>query len=183
MRPGGDHWNVADSIVSSATSRRAKQSSGAASTGGWLWANALVRRGVDRVRSGRFLCRPSDRQPRCRADDRLRGEAITPTDAGARALAVECDRPDAAAVAAGPRGCSGAIDDARRLQSGVERDLQLTLSRSRNSSQSESATTRRAGRECISPDGPPRPISGRSQVGDCERRDHERRAVRPDCRS
>jgi hypothetical protein len=35
-------------------------------------------------------------------------------------------------VAAGPRGCSRAIDDGRRLQSGVERDLQLTLSRSRN---------------------------------------------------
>jgi hypothetical protein len=36
-------------------------------------------------------------------------------------------------------------------------------------SRSESATKRRARRECISPDGPPRPISGRSQVGDSER--------------
>src|ERR1035437_503246 len=35
---------VANSIVSSATSRRAKQSSGAASTGGWLWAIARAGR-------------------------------------------------------------------------------------------------------------------------------------------
>jgi hypothetical protein len=33
-----DERIVANSIVSSATSRRAKQSSGAASMGGWLWA-------------------------------------------------------------------------------------------------------------------------------------------------
>ncbi len=34
-------------------------------------------------------------------------------------------------MAAGPRDCSGAIDDATRLQDGVERGPQLALSRSR----------------------------------------------------
>ena len=48
---------VANAIVSSATSRRAKQSSGAASTGGWLWAIALVRHRRRRAGSGRLLRR------------------------------------------------------------------------------------------------------------------------------
>src|ERR1035437_10345200 len=48
---------VANSIVSSATSRRAKQSSGAASTGGWLWAIARATNYSARPRSGRPLFR------------------------------------------------------------------------------------------------------------------------------
>jgi hypothetical protein len=50
----------------------------------------------------------------------------------ARSLPVECDRPDAAAAAAGPRDCITAVDDARRLQSGVACDPQQALSRFRN---------------------------------------------------
>jgi hypothetical protein len=51
--------------------------------------------------------------------------------AAAGLVAVECNRPDAAAVAAGPRDRSRAVDDARCLQSGVERDPQQAVRRAR----------------------------------------------------
>jgi hypothetical protein len=57
------------------------------------WAIAIVGRESDPGRPGPALRRPSDRQPRCRADDRLRGIAIVPTAGGARVLAVGCDHP------------------------------------------------------------------------------------------
>jgi hypothetical protein len=63
-------------------------------------------------------------------DDPDRGQAITRLAGGARVLAVETDRPGTATVAAGRRDYSRVADEARCLQSGVERDPQLALSRS-----------------------------------------------------
>ena len=69
------------------------------------------------------------------------GDAITPTDAGARAIAVDSDHPDPAAVAAGSGDRSRTVDDSRRLQNCVERDPQQALSRTRNPSHCRSAAT------------------------------------------
>lgn len=45
--------------------------------------------------------------------------------------------PMGAAVTARPRDCSRAVDDARRFQSGVERDPQQALNRSRKRRKAE----------------------------------------------
>jgi hypothetical protein len=79
----------------------------------------------DRVGRGRVLGRPSDRAGLLRRCIK----AITPTDAGARPLAVESDRRDAAAVAVGTGDRSRGVNCACRLQSGVERDPEHALAR------------------------------------------------------
>ena len=62
-----DAWNVANSIVSSVTSSRAKRSSAAAPTGACLWVIAIVRHSADLARSGRSLRRRSARELRGRS--------------------------------------------------------------------------------------------------------------------
>ncbi len=74
-----------------------------------------------------------------RTDDRNRGIAITRLGRIARVLAVETDRPGTVTVAAGRCDYGRAVDDARGLQSGVERDPQLALSRSRKRHKGEVA--------------------------------------------
>ena len=93
--------------------------------------NAVVRAGGE-VRAVRLAHSPGKAAVRAaRRDDRVRGNAIVPHGSVARPLAVESNRPGTATGAARTIDYSRAVDDARCLQSGVERDPQLALSRSR----------------------------------------------------
>jgi len=78
-----------------------------------------------------WLARDSHRPVGTTADYCRRCFAIAPSSVRGRVLAVETNRTGTATVTAGRCDCGRAVDDARCLQSGVERHPQLAPSRSR----------------------------------------------------